>query len=94
MNTLDDKICEQLSAWMDGELSREEAMFLERRLQHDEALQSLYSRMQISSACMKGQSVRLMPNTLCADIKLALAEQESSRGFAISLKIPVLPIPV
>ncbi|HPO25519.1 MAG TPA: sigma-E factor negative regulatory protein, partial [Arenimonas sp.] len=78
MNALDDKICEQLSAWMDGELSREEAMFLERRLQHDEALQSLYSRMQISSACMKGQSVRLMPNTLCADIKLALAEQESS----------------
>lgn len=78
MNTLDDKICEQLSAWMDGELSRDEAMFLERRLQHDEALQSLYSRMQISSACMKGQSVRLMPNTLCADIKLALAEQESS----------------
>jgi len=79
MNTLDDKICEQLSAWMDGELSRDEAMFLERRLQHDEALQSLYSRMQISSACMKGQSVRLMPNTLCADIKRALAEQESPR---------------
>ena len=79
MNTLDDKICEQLSAWMDGELSRDEAMFLERRLQHDEALQLLYSRMQISSACMKGQSVRLMSNTLCADIKLALAEQESPR---------------
>lgn len=79
MNTLDDKICEQLSAWMDGELSRDEAMFLERRLQHDEALQAMYSRLQMTSACMKGQSARLMPNTLCANIKQALAEESSQK---------------
>lgn len=79
MNTLDDKICEQLSAWMDGELSREEAMFLERRLQHDEALQAMYSRLQMTSACMKGQSARLMPNTLCANIKQALAEESPQK---------------
>ena len=75
MNTLDDKICEQLSAWMDGELSKDEAMFLERRLQHDEALQALYSRMQIGSSYMKGHSARLMPNALCANIKRALEEE-------------------
>lgn len=79
MNTLDDKICEQLSAWMDGELSREEAMFLERRLQHDSVLQAMYSRLQMSSACMKGHSARLMPQTLCTNIKLALAEESSTK---------------
>ena len=79
MNPLDDKICEQLSAWMDGELSREEAMFLERRLQHDEALQAMYSRLQISSACMKGQSARFMPQTLCLNIKQALAEEAAPK---------------
>ena len=78
MNTLDENICEQLSAWMDGELSKQEALFLERRLQHDEALQAMYTRLQMTSACMKGQSARLMPNALCANIKLALAEEASS----------------
>lgn len=79
MNNLDEKICEQLSAWMDGELSRDEAMFLERRLQHDAALQAMYSRLQMGSACMKGQSARFMPQTLCINIKQALAEDVSSK---------------
>lgn len=79
MNTLDDKICEQLSAWMDGELSSDEAMFLERRLQHDAALRAMYSRLQMGSACMKGQSARLMSQTLCINIKQALAEEVSPK---------------
>ncbi|MGH8107964.1 MAG: sigma-E factor negative regulatory protein [Arenimonas sp.] len=79
MNSLDDKICEQLSAWMDGELSKEEAMFLERRLQHDEALQAMYARLQMGSACMKGHSARLMPASLCVNIKQALAEEVSPK---------------
>jgi len=79
MKPLDDKICEQLSAWMDGELSRDEAMFLERRLQHDVALQAMYSRLQMTSSCMKGQAARLMPASLSTNIKLALAEEVSSK---------------
>jgi hypothetical protein len=79
MTSLDENICEQLSAWMDGELSKQEALFLERRLQHDEALQAMYSRLQMTSACMKGQSARWMPNALCANIKLALAEETVTR---------------
>ncbi len=78
MTSLDENTCEQLSAWMDGELSREESLFLERRLQHDEALQAMYTRLQMTSACMKGQSARLMSHTLCANIKQALAEESSS----------------
>jgi anti-sigma factor RsiW len=77
-NLLDEKVCEQLSAWMDGELPRAEAMFLERRLQHDEALQAMYSRLQMTSACMKGQSARLMPTALSSNIKKALNEEMSS----------------
>ena len=79
MTSLDQNTCEQLSAWMDGELSREESLFLERRLQHDEALQAMYTRLQLTSACMKGQSARLMRHTLCANVKQALAEESSSR---------------
>ena len=79
MNNLDEKICEQLSAWMDGELSKDEALFLERRLQHDTALQAMYSRLQMGSACMKGQSARFMPQTLCINIKQALAEEVSPK---------------
>lgn len=75
MNSSDASIGEQLSAWMDGELSKEEALFLERRMQHDEALQAMYSRLQMSSACMKGQSARLMPHTLCTNIRQALADE-------------------
>lgn len=79
MTSLDQNTCEQLSAWMDGELSREESLFLERRLQHDEALQAMYTRLQMTSACMKGQSARLMRHTLCASVNQALSEESSSR---------------
>ena len=79
MTSLDQNTCEQLSAWMDGELSREESLFLERRLQHDEALQAMYTRLQLTSACMKGQSARLMRHSLCASVKQALSEESSSR---------------
>ena len=85
MNNLDEKICEQLSAWMDGELSRDEAMFLERRLQHDTALRAMYSRLQMGSACMKGQSARLMPQTLCININQALADEISPKKSRKSL---------
>ena len=79
MTSLDQNTCEQLSAWMDGELSREESLFLERRLQHEEALQAMYTRLQLTSACMKGQSARLMRHSLCASVKQALSEESLSR---------------
>jgi negative regulator of sigma E activity len=82
-----DPICEQLSAWMDGELSPEEAKFLERRLQHDEHLQAMYARMQLMSSCIKGQQVRPMPRALCENIKAQLAnEARPAMGSAAAAK--------
>jgi negative regulator of sigma E activity len=75
MTQMNDPICEQLSAWMDGELSPEEAKFFERRLQHDENLQAMFARMQMMSACLKGQQLRPMHASLCANVKAALANE-------------------
>jgi negative regulator of sigma E activity len=75
MTQMNDPLCEQLSAWIDGELSPEEAKFLERRLQHDENLQAMFARMQMMSACLKGQQLRPMHASLCANVKAALANE-------------------
>jgi negative regulator of sigma E activity len=72
---MNDPVCEQLSAWMDGELSPEETKFLERRLQHDEQLQAMFSRMQLMSACMKRQQIMPMDLKLCAKIKTAIESE-------------------
>jgi negative regulator of sigma E activity len=61
MTELDETTCEQLSAWMDGALSAEEARFLERRLAHDPALRAKWERMQLASSCLRGHEVRPMP---------------------------------
>ncbi len=75
---LNENICEQLSAWMDGELSKEEALFIERRLQHDQALQAMHARLLMSSACMRGQAIRPMPQTLCSNIQFVLANEQGT----------------
>src|SRR5690349_17603930 len=77
MTDLDETTCEQLSAWMDGALSPEEARFLERRLQHDAALRAKWERLQLASACLRGHEVRPMPG---------LAER-----VAAQLDIPEMP---
>jgi negative regulator of sigma E activity len=75
MTHMNDPVCEQLSAWMDGELSPEETKFFERRLQHDENLQAMFARMQMMSACLKGQQLRPMHASLCANVKAALVNE-------------------
>jgi Anti sigma-E protein RseA, N-terminal domain len=74
MTTLDEKICEQLSAWMDGELPADEARFLARRLASEPALRARWERMQLASACQKGHSLRLMPAAMADRVALAIAE--------------------
>jgi len=74
MTTLDEKIREQLSAWMDGELPADEARFLERRLANEPELREQWHRMQLASSCMKGHALRLMPGSVAAAITLANAE--------------------
>ncbi|KFN41141.1 sigma-E factor negative regulatory protein [Arenimonas oryziterrae] len=73
MTTLDQTLREQLSAYMDGELTADEARFLERRLANEPPLRALWERMQVASSCLKGQPLRPMRATLPDDIAAALA---------------------
>jgi hypothetical protein len=94
----DETTCEQLSAWMDGALSPEEARFLERRLQHDPALRAKWERLQLASSCLRGHDLRPMPG-LSARVAAALEapEQPPRRarpwlGWAISASFAALAI--
>ena len=78
MNTSDDIIREQLSAWMDGELPESEARFLERRLANDADLRRQYERLQLASSCLKGQALRPMPATLAHGIAASLEAAPAS----------------
>ena len=80
MNQLDEKICEQLCAYMDGELSADEARFLERRLANEPALREKWQRLQLASACMKGQPFLPMSAQLCTRVAEALAEPKAHAG--------------
>lgn len=68
MTTPAELLSEQLSALMDGELPEAEARFLWRRLEHDAELRAQWARLQLASACLKGQPLRLMSQDLCARI--------------------------
>ncbi|MFT3806585.1 sigma-E factor negative regulatory protein [Arenimonas sp.] len=80
-NELDETIRAQLCAWMDGELPADEARFLERRLATDAALRATWERMQLASACLKGQVFRPMPSTLADEVSAALASTPAKKGF-------------
>jgi hypothetical protein len=99
MTPVDPKTCEQLSAWMDGELPAEEARFLERRLEHDVELRATWERMQLASACMKGQALQPMRRGFSDDVLTALsapgivvAKRRPVRGWAIAASVAALAI--
>lgn len=80
MTDLDEKTCEQLSAWMDGALPADEARFLERRLEHDLALREKWERLQLASSRLRGHALRPMPDTLSVRIAEAIADQSPGRA--------------
>lgn len=71
--TLDQALCEQVCAYMDGELPVDEARFLERRLANEPALRAKWERLQLASACMKGHPFQPMATQLPARVAEALA---------------------
>jgi len=71
---------EQLCAWMDGELSPDQARFLQRRLDNDPELRAQWERWQLASACLRGQSVRLMPPSLADGVAAAVAQAPRRRS--------------
>lgn len=98
MTDLDETTCEQLSAWMDGALSAEEARFLERRLQHDPALRAKWERLQLASSCLRGHEVQPMPQLaerVARDLDATPAPASARRpllGWAIAASLAVLAI--
>ncbi len=85
MNPIDERLCEQLCAYMDDELPADEARFLERRLGNEPALRAKWERMQLASACLKGQSFRPMSMQLSSRVAEALATpaQSPSRRWRV-----------
>ena len=66
---------EQLSALFDNALALDEARFLERRLQHDDALAGCVSRWQLIGDAMRGQASALAPAGFSDRVALAVAAE-------------------
>ena len=75
MSPPDQKLLEDLCAWIDGELPPDQARFLERRIANEPALQAQVERWQLASASLRGQPLRLMPHDL--------AERVAALGLAL-----------
>ena len=61
MKPINDNDLEQLSAYIDGELSDSERRFFQKRLANDEALRACCERAWIASSVLKSQPFQLMP---------------------------------
>lgn len=68
----DTTIREHLSALMDGELSREQAGFLLRRLGHDREAVACWTRLHTARDCLKGAAPRLAGPGFAARVSRAL----------------------
>lgn len=80
MTDIDDRLKEQLSAWLDGELPADEARFLQRRLDNDPGLRARFERWQLASACLRGQPVRLMPADFAGRVQAGLSPAAPARA--------------
>ena len=62
------QIPEQLSALMDGELARDETLFLMRRISNDAGLVQRWSSYHVSRQVMRRQDVFVLPDSFSAQI--------------------------
>lgn len=74
MHQPDEHASEQLSAGIDGELSREEWRFLLRRFGHDEDLQLRWTRYHVASASLRKQLPPLATGGFAARVMLAIEQ--------------------
>lgn len=75
----DQTLLEDLCAWMDGELPPDQARFLERRIGNEPALQAQLERWYLASASLRGQRLRLMPDSLSARVAAAVRQEPVPR---------------
>ncbi|WP_411851758.1 sigma-E factor negative regulatory protein [Stenotrophomonas sp. LGBM10] len=66
---------QQLSALIDGELSADEARFMLRRLEHDEALSGCHERWQMLGDVLRGQACAPAPQAFADRIRVAVAAE-------------------
>lgn len=71
---------EQLSAYIDGELSDSERRFFQKRLSSDVELRAYCERVWIASSVLKSQPLQILPNN-CADIIGSQCQQKRSFVF-------------
>lgn len=96
--TPDPQLCEQLCAWMDGELPAEEARFLQRRLEHDADLRGQWERLQLASSCLKGQPFQPMSRELSGRIGAAVLATPAAparsgfRAWAIAASVAAVAV--
>lgn len=64
---------QQLSSLIDGELSADEARFMLRRLEHDEALSGCHERWQLLGDVLRGQACAPAPSGFAARVAAAVA---------------------
>ncbi len=65
---------EQLSAMMDGALSADEAKFLLRRMEHDDALADCWQRWQLVGDALRGEVDRALPADFSRRVGRAIAD--------------------
>lgn len=74
MNTqTNEQIRNEVSAYMDGELSRDSARFLARRLAGDTELRNDWTRWHYVRDCLSGHAVRQLDDSFTARIAAAIA---------------------
>lgn len=79
---MSDIIKEQLSAYLDGELPREEAGLLVRRLMQDPELQARWARYHTIGAVLKRQTPEHANAGLSRRVMTAIASETPARGQA------------
>ncbi len=71
---------EQLSAFIDGELERDAARFLMKRLDSDAELREAWQRWQLVGSCLRGQPAYQLPDSFAEGIAARLANEATPRG--------------
>ena len=79
-------IPEQLSALADGELDREAARFLVRRIAHEPQLKAQYGRYHLIRACLRREPVRLARPDFASQVMAALDAPDMQAAVAVQAR--------
>ena len=75
---------QQLSALVDGELERDQARFLIRRLADDADLCGTWQRWHVAGECLRGHGAAPLRADFVASISLAIADDATPRSGGVS----------